>query len=62
MSGMASLVPAALLKKIEALQQELKITEGQVASRKQELADETIRFDHEIERLTYLEKNRPKRQ
>ena len=55
-------VPAALLKKIEDLQQELKITEGQVTSRKQELADETIRFDHEIERLTYLEKNRPKRQ
>ena len=55
-------VLAALLKKIEDLQQELKITEGQVTSRKQELADETIRFDHEIERLTYLEKNRPKRQ
>lgn len=54
-------VPAALLKKIENLQQELKITEGQVASRKQELADETVRFDQEIARLTVLEKTRPKR-
>lgn len=54
-------IPAALLKKIDDLQQELKTTETQVASRKQEMTDETIRFDKEIERLTFLEKNRPKR-
>ena len=54
-------VPAALLKKIDDLQKELKITEGQVTSRQQEMADETIRFDKDIERLTFLEKNRPKR-
>lgn len=54
-------VPPALLKKIDDLQQELKITEGQVASRKQELAEETTRFDKDIERLTILEKTRPKR-
>ena len=53
-------VPAALLKKIEDLQQELKITEGQVTSRQQELAEETIHFDSDIARLTILEKNRPK--
>jgi len=52
-------VPAALLKKIDDLQQELKITEGQVTSRQQELADETTRFDKDIARLTILEKNRP---
>lgn len=53
-------VPAALLKKIDDLQQELKITEGQVTSRQQELAEETIHFDSDIARLTILEKNRPK--
>lgn len=54
-------IPPALLKKIDDLQQELKITEGQVTSRKQELADETVRFDADIERLIILDKNRPKR-
>jgi len=42
------------------LQQALKVTESQVVSRKQELADETVRFDADIERLTILDKNRPK--
>jgi hypothetical protein len=53
-------IPPALLKKIDDLQQALKVTESQVVSRKQELADETVRFDADIERLTILDKNRPK--
>ena len=53
-------VPPVLLKKIDDLQQESKITEDQITSRKQELTDETARFDKNIARLTVLEKNRAK--
>jgi hypothetical protein len=53
-------VPSILLKKIDDLKKELKATNDQVASRKQELADETVRFDKETARLTILNKNRPK--
>lgn len=53
-------IPPALLKKIDDLQQALKVTESQVTSRKQELTDETARFDADIERLTILDKNRAK--
>jgi hypothetical protein len=51
-------VPPAQLQKIEALQQERKVLESQVVSRQQELAEETQRFDHEIERYTFLEQQR----
>jgi hypothetical protein len=53
-------VPPVLLKKIDDLQKESKITGDQIDSRKQELADETTRFDTDIARLTVLEKNRSK--
>jgi hypothetical protein len=54
-------VPPILLKKIDDLKKELKATNDQVESRKQELADETVRFDKETARLTILNKNRPKK-
>ncbi|HSC76086.1 MAG TPA: hypothetical protein VLB90_07620, partial [Pseudomonadales bacterium] len=53
-------VPPILLKKIDDLKKELKATNDQVTSRKQELADETIRFDKDAARLAILNKNRPK--
>jgi hypothetical protein len=50
-----------LLKKIDDLKKDLKATNDQVTSRRQELADETARFDRETARLSILNKNRPKR-
>ena len=53
-------VPKIQLDKIADLQQALKVTEDQVAQRKQELADETTRFNNDTERLIILNKNRGK--
>jgi hypothetical protein len=55
-------VPPVLLKKINDLQQEAKNTAEQIISRKQELENETVRFDKDIARHTILEKNRAKQQ
>ena len=53
-------VPKVQLDKIADLQQAIKVTEDQVAQRKQELVDETARFDKDTERLILLNKNRGK--
>ncbi|MCC7516200.1 MAG: hypothetical protein IT470_02555 [Pseudomonadales bacterium] len=53
-------VPPTQLAKIADLQKALQVTEDQVVQRRQELADETVRFDKETERLIFLTKNRPK--
>ena len=53
-------IPQVQLDKIADLQQAIKVTEDQVAQRKQELVDETARFDKDTERLILLNKNRGK--
>jgi hypothetical protein len=53
-------IPQVQLDKINALQQAIKVTEDQVVQRKQELVDETARFDKDTERLILLNKNRGK--
>ncbi|HNE27293.1 MAG TPA: hypothetical protein PLH12_09140 [Pseudomonadales bacterium] len=53
-------VPKVQLDKIADLQQAIKVTEDQVAQRKQELVDETARFDKDTARLLVLNKNRGK--
>lgn len=53
-------IPQVQLDKIADLQQAIKVTEDQVTLRKQELVDETARFDKDTERLILLNKNRGK--
>lgn len=53
-------VPQVQLDKIADLQQAIKVTEDQVTQRKQELVDETARFDKDTARLIVLNKNRGK--
>jgi hypothetical protein len=53
-------VPKVQLDKIADLQQAIKVTEDQLAQRKQELVDETARFDKDTERLSTLNKSRGK--
>lgn len=53
-------IPKIQLDKIADLQQAIKVTEDQVTQRKQELINESARFDKDTERLTFLNKNRGK--
>lgn len=53
-------VPKVQLDKIADLQQAIKVTEDQVAQRRQELVDETARFDKDTARLLVLNKSRGK--
>lgn len=47
-------IPPAQLAKIDSLQNELKVTESQLNDRKKEVAEESQRFDWEIERYNFL--------
>lgn len=51
-------VPPVVLQKIESLTQDLKAGDSQITSRKEELASETVRFDQEIQRYDFLEKQK----
>jgi hypothetical protein len=53
-------VPIPVLSKIEALHQEMKISENQLADRKKEYEGENARFAQETERFIYLESKRSK--
>ena len=53
-------IPQVQLDKISDLQKAIKVTEDQVAQRKQELVDETARFDKDSARLILLNQQRNK--
>ncbi len=53
-------IPKVQMDKITDLQQAIKVTEDQVTQRKQELVDETARFEKDTARLIILNKNRGK--
>lgn len=53
-------IPIPVLSKIDALRQELKISENQLADRKREYEEENDRFAKETERFIYLESRRGK--
>ena len=55
-------VPAALRVKIEELQKQITASADQLRIRQQELADESVRFDKELERYRYLEQKHGNRQ